>query len=110
MTQAGIVVSQFFNSFAARSDRESLMKVGLFSNPPLIMAGLFALGFMSCVSYLAPLQRIFNTAPLTLADWLILVGFGVLLLAADETRKAAWRHLDRRRQDALASGPPQKEG
>ncbi len=97
MTQAGIVISQFFNSFAVRTDRESVLRVGLFSNPPLIAAGLFGLAFMSCVSYVPLLQRVFNTAPLSLSDWLILIGFGVLLLAADETRKAVRRHADRRR-------------
>jgi Ca2+-transporting ATPase len=105
MTQAGIVVSQFFNSFAVRSDRESVLRVGLFSNLPLIGAGVFGLLFVSCVSYLPLLQRVFNTAPLRVSDWLILVGFGVLLLAAEETRKALRRRFDRRRRVAESSGP-----
>jgi calcium-translocating P-type ATPase len=94
MTQAGIVVSQFFNSFAVRTDRVSLFKIGLFSNRPLIAAGAFGLAFVSCVSYVPFLQRVFNTAPLRVSDWLILVSFGVLLLVADEIRKAVHRHFD----------------
>jgi hypothetical protein len=43
------------------------------------------------------LQTIFHTAPLSLPDWLILVFFGIVLLVADETRKAWHRHADRRR-------------
>jgi len=104
MTQAGIVVSQFFNSFAVRTDRASVLRIGLFSNPPLIGAGLFGLGFVSCVSYVPLLQRVFNTAPLRLSDWLILFGFGVLLLGADETRKALGRRADRRRQAVISPG------
>ena len=98
MTQASIVVSQFFNSFAVRTDRESLLKVGLFSNPPLVWAGLLGLGFMSCVSYVPMLQRVFNTAPLRVSDWLLLAAFGVLLLVADETRKALRRRTERRQR------------
>ncbi len=34
MTQAGIVVSQFFNSFAVRSDEQSIFKIGPVLQPP----------------------------------------------------------------------------
>jgi calcium-translocating P-type ATPase len=95
MTQAGIVISQFFNSLAVRTDRESVLRAGLLSNPPLIGAGLLGLGFMAAVSYLPALQAVFRTAPLRLSDWLMLAGFGALLLAADEARKAWHRRRPR---------------
>jgi Ca2+-transporting ATPase len=98
MTQAGIVISQFFNSFAVRTDRESVLRAGLFSNPPLIAAGFLGLAFMAAISYLPALQAVFNTAPLRLSDWLLLLAFGALLLAADEARKAWHRHAARRRR------------
>jgi calcium-translocating P-type ATPase len=93
MTQAGIVVSQFFNSFAVRTDRVSVFRIGVFSNPPLIAAGAFGLAFVSGVSYVPFLQRVFNTAALRVSDWLILIGFGAMLLVADEIRKAVHRHF-----------------
>ncbi len=88
MTQASIVVSQFFNSFAVRTDRESLWRVGLFTNLPLIGAGAVGLCFVAAVSYVPLLQSVFHTAALGLTDWLMIVAFGVALLAADEGRKA----------------------
>ena len=91
MTQAGIVVSQFFNSFAVRTDRESLLRVGILSNVPLLLAGFVAIGLMAAVSYAPPLEALFHTAPLRWSDWTVLVGFGALLLVADETRKWALR-------------------
>ena len=100
MTQAGIVVSQLFNSFAVRTDRASVLRAGLLSNPPLIAAGVVGVSFMAAVSYLPALQAVFHTAALSLSDWLMLVGFGALLLAADETRKAWHRRADRRRAPA----------
>jgi len=108
MTQAGIVVSQFFNSFAVRTDRESVLRAGLWSNPPLVAADCFGLAFMAAVSYLPALQAVFNTAPLRISDWLILIGFGVLLLGADEARKAWHRRAARpgRAQRESAVPPP----
>ena len=47
------------------------------------------------VSYVPALQTLFHTAPLRLSDWLVLVGFGALLLLADEARKAWHRRTGR---------------
>jgi P-type Ca2+ transporter type 2C len=98
MTQAGIVVSQFFNSFAVRTEEQSIVRVGIFSNKPLVFAGLFGIAFVSCISYVPLLQSVFNTAPLTATDWLILIAFGAVLLLAEETRKAIVRSRRRSRR------------
>ncbi|MFG3292926.1 cation-translocating P-type ATPase [Streptomyces sp. NPDC048179] len=87
MVQAGIVVSQFFNALAVRTDRQSVFRAGLLSNPWLLAAGGVGIAFMAAVSYAPPLQAVFNTAPLAAADWAVLAAFGVLLLAAEECRK-----------------------
>jgi magnesium-transporting ATPase (P-type) len=102
MTQAGIVVSQFFNAQAVRTDRESVFRVGLLSNPQLLAAGGLSLALMAAISYMPPLQAVFNTAPLTLLDWTVLTGFGALLLAAEEARKWRLRRRDPR-QDPQGS-------
>ena len=88
MAQASIVVSQFFISFAVRSERQGLRRTGLFTNPALVGAGLISLAFITAVSYVPFLRGVFHTAPLAASDWLIIVGFGVLVLVADEARKA----------------------
>lgn len=87
MVQAGIVVSQFFNTLAVRTDRQSVFRAGLFTNPWLLAAGCFGIGLMAAISYAPPLRAIFNTAPLAAADWAVLAAFGALLLAAEEARK-----------------------
>ena len=86
-TNTAIVVSQFFNALAVRTDRQSVFTVGVFSNPRLIAAGCFGIGLMAAISYVPLLQDVFNTAAQGAADWAVLVGFGVLLLAAEEARK-----------------------
>jgi calcium-translocating P-type ATPase len=92
MVQAGIVVSQFFNALAVRTDRQSVFRAGLLSNPWLIGAGCVGIALMAAISYAPPLQAIFNTAPLAPADWAVLAGFGALLLASEEARKGVLRH------------------
>ncbi|MFJ9718693.1 cation-translocating P-type ATPase [Streptomyces sp. NPDC101213] len=95
MVQAGIVVSQFFNAQAVRTDRESVLKAGLLSNPALLGAGFAGIGFMAAISYVPLLQGVFNTAPLAAGDWAVLTGLGVLPLLADEARKG-WLRRHRR--------------
>ncbi|HEX6501095.1 MAG TPA: cation-transporting P-type ATPase [Micromonosporaceae bacterium] len=102
MTQAGIVISQFFASFGFRTERESLLRVGPLSNPALLVAGLFGLGAMTAISYWPPLQAVFHTAPLTGLDWAVLVAFGVVLLLADEGRKALLRRHDNAKAKEVA--------
>ncbi len=108
MTQVGIIVSQFFNMFAVRSDRESVLRIGLLSNRTLCVAAVVDAGIAVAVSYVPALQTLFHTAPLRLSDWLVLVGFGVLLLLADEARKAWHRRTGRRRDVSghTGEGPP----
>ncbi|MFD7611637.1 cation-translocating P-type ATPase [Streptomyces sp. NPDC059828] len=95
MVQAGIVVSQFFNALAVRTERESVFTVGLWSNPWLLAAGGFGIALMAAISYLPVLQSVFNTAPLSPAEWMLLVAVGVMPLAADEARKAWLRRRSR---------------
>jgi Ca2+-transporting ATPase len=95
-TQAAIVVSQVFNSFSVRTTLESVFKRGLFSNRRLLVAQVIALVILSLISYVPPLQTVFNTAPLTPRDWAIVIGFGALLFIAEEIRKAFLRARQRR--------------
>jgi magnesium-transporting ATPase (P-type) len=108
MTQVGIIISQFFNMFAVRSDRESVLRIGLLSNRPLLGAAVVDVVIAVAVSYVPALQALFHTAPLRLSDWLVLTGFGALLLLADEARKAWHRHTQRPRDVSGHSGggPP----
>ncbi|MEU5120191.1 cation-translocating P-type ATPase [Streptomyces asoensis] len=100
MVQAGIVLSQFFNALAVRTERQSILKVGLLSNPALLAAGGFGVALMAAISYLPPFQAVFHTAALDAADWAVLTALGTLPLLADEIRKAWLRRRDARRKGA----------
>ena len=88
MTQAGIVVSQFFNSFAVRSEEQSIL--GSACSPTAADRSPVSSASASSPPhrYVPALQSVFNTAPLRLSDWLLLFAWGALLLAGEEARKA----------------------
>lgn len=92
MTQAGIVFSQVFNGFAVRTDRQSVFKVGIFSNRLLVVAQAFGVGIMLAISYLPPLQSLLGTAAVPAYYWAVPAGFGLVALVAEELRKAYVRH------------------
>ena len=69
--------------------------MGLLSNRPLVAAESLGVGIMACISYLPALQQC-SIPPLTVSDWLMLIVFGALLLAAEEARKAVVRARKRR--------------
>lgn len=96
LAHGGIVVSQLFTSLTVRSERQSILTVGLFSNRNLLAAGAIAVAFLCAISYLPPLRAVFNTAPLSAADWGLLFAAGALVLAGDEIRKAVVRRKEGR--------------
>lgn len=64
-----IVMFELFVAFACRSSTRTLVEAGLFSNRSLLLAVASSLALQLAVLYLPPLQPIFNTVPLSLADW-----------------------------------------
>jgi len=102
MTQAGIVLSQIFVGLTVRSDRLSIVTIGLRSSGRMLAAQGLSLVAICAISYVPLLQRLFHTAPLSAADWAILVACGFLVLAGDEIRKALLRARTRHQHDLMA--------
>ena len=92
MTLAGIVAAQVGNLFACRTDRESVLRVGLFSNP-LVLVGIAAeLGILGALILVPPLRHVFGLAPLAVAEWGILLVFPFVMVLVEEGRKWIVRH------------------
>lgn len=100
MAQAAIVISQIFVGLTVRSDRQSILRTGLLSNPQYLAAQGVSVLIMCAVSYTPALQTLFNTVPLSLGDWALLAALGSLVLVADEVRKAVLRQRDHRKEAA----------
>jgi magnesium-transporting ATPase (P-type) len=100
MVFAAIVLAQMANAFECRSSRMSLRTLGPATNRLLVGAvaveGLALGGFV----YLGPMRALLGHQPLTLAQWLPVLAAPVLLLAAEEARKAVIR-----RHRRVVAGP-----
>lgn len=98
MCWAGIVAAQAGNALARRTERESILAVGLFTNR-LIWVGLASMVVVVfLLSYVPFLQRLFGTAPLSATDLAFLLIFPPLMLAAEELLKLWLRRRPPRRR------------
>lgn len=82
-----IIVTQIANVFACRSFRESVFRIGLFSNG-LIFAGIAFEVLLQLLIVYHPLgNAVFSTSPIAAKIWLALVPFALFLFLAEELRK-----------------------
>jgi potassium/sodium efflux P-type ATPase len=89
MVFAGIVVLQIGTLFAVRSETQSSIKLGFFSNHLILYGILLAIVLTSAIVYIPFLQKIFSTTGLDLFDWSMLVVFMFAVLLIEEFRKVA---------------------
>jgi magnesium-transporting ATPase (P-type) len=96
MTYAGIVMGQVGASFAFRTTRRSVFSIGLLSNRFLLAGIAFEVGLLFALLYVAPLQDAFHMLPLDPAAWPLLIAWPIVVLGAEEARKALLRRRERR--------------
>ncbi|MFC2006039.1 cation-translocating P-type ATPase [Chloroflexota bacterium] len=82
-----LVAFQWFNALNARSDQQSIFKLGVFSNRLLLAAIGLAVLLQVMVIYTPPFQKLFYTVPLDLGDWGVVFLMAVGLLIIEEVRK-----------------------
>ncbi|MDA8343980.1 MAG: cation-transporting P-type ATPase [Thermaerobacter sp.] len=93
MTFATLVLSQLFHAFDCRSETRSLFELGFASNPYLLGAVASSVGLLLFAIYPPFAQAMFQTVPLHLADWLVIVavsGMGSFAIAL-RRRWLRWR-------------------
>jgi calcium-translocating P-type ATPase len=91
MTYAGIVAGQVGAGFAFRTARESLRRVGVFSNRFLLVGVAFEVALLLAILHLGPLQEAFHRRALDPLAWPLLLCVPFVVVAAEEARKAAFR-------------------
>jgi len=82
-----LTVSQLFHSLAVRSETQSLFRIGLFSNLPMLGAVVLTLVLQLAVIYLPVLNGIFYTQPLPLFDLAVCLVLSSLVLFVIEIEK-----------------------
>jgi len=98
MTFLGMIFGQIGTAFAVRTQRESLLSVGVLSNRYLLFAIAGELAIAAACVYTPALQSLLGTAPPPARDLLILLPYPLIVWGADELR----RYLIRRRSRSTA--------
>jgi magnesium-transporting ATPase (P-type) len=91
IVMAGIMAGQLGNLFSARSSSESAFRMSPLRNKWLLVGTLSQVVILLVLVYASFLQPLFNTAPLSLSDWIFLYGMAPLVLFVEELRKAVGR-------------------
>jgi Ca2+-transporting ATPase len=81
---ATLITAQLFHVFDCRSESQFIWQVGLFSNPYLVAAVVVSDVLLFAAVYVPFLQSVFNTVPLAIADWLLVI------LAAASVSGLSW--------------------
>ncbi|MDO4788370.1 MAG: cation-translocating P-type ATPase [Johnsonella sp.] len=84
---ATLILSELLRAFSARSNRYTLMRIGILSNMKMIWAVGFSFLMMLVVLYVPALNGIFKTSPLLLQDWKIVLSFAGIPLILGELFK-----------------------
>ena len=98
----GIVTCQIGTAMAARTDRASLRRTGLTSNPLLLGAIAIEVILAAVLVYLPWLHPVFGTAALSPSQLLVVLPFPLIVWGADEIRRAVQR---RRHPDSATASP-----
>ena len=82
-----LCLTQLGNVLAIRSEKESLFKIGLFSNKYLLFAVLLTFLLQMATVYVPALNQVFKTAPLTLDELLMALVLSSIVFFAVELEK-----------------------
>ncbi len=91
-----LVLSELFRAYTSRSERYPLLKLGVFSNKWMQYAVGFSVVLTLIVVYIPFMQEIFNTVPLTLEEWFLVLPLTLLPSVIAELRKWIMRKLAHR--------------
>jgi len=91
MVFTSLAFMQVFQALASRSEKDSLFKIRLMSNPLLAGMALTVVALQLAVLYIPFLSSFFNVVPLSLCDLSIAAGAGVVVFGVMEILKRAGR-------------------
>lgn len=92
MVFTALTFVQLANVMAIRSDRESLLAIGILSNRPLAITVALTVALQLLLIYTPALNRIFNTAPLSVLELGLCFACAAVVLVAVEGEKWLVRH------------------
>jgi Ca2+-transporting ATPase len=100
-----LCVSELVRAFTARSEYNSIFSIGVFSNKWMVWAVSASLLLVLVVVYVPFLQPFFDTVPLTLDDWLMMLPFFFASAIAMELLKFFFRRRSAKAAQARQAAP-----
>ncbi|MHB1315969.1 MAG: cation-translocating P-type ATPase [Christensenellales bacterium] len=91
MSLAAIVFCQIGMVFNCRTERASVLKIGIFKNRLVLIGIAVEITLLCLITYLPFLNGVFNTAPLGLREWAFLIIWPPIIILIEEFRKAIYR-------------------
>lgn len=91
---------EMFNALNALSDESSILTVGIFANPLLLIAMTLSIGLHCVICYLPFFENIFGTVALTTNDWLLVLAFSLPVVLLDEFLKVIVRGRTKKELEA----------
>lgn len=82
-----LAMCQWFNVLNCQSATRSALRLGILRNPWLLAGLLLSLALQAAVLYVPPLNGLFHTVPIPVADLLLLGGLASVVLWGEELRK-----------------------
>ncbi|MFV0352232.1 MAG: cation-translocating P-type ATPase [Oscillospiraceae bacterium] len=101
LTLASIVFCQIGAVLNCRTEKQSVFKVGLFSNKRVLIGILAEIIILCILIYVPFLQPVFNTAPIGLREWIFLVLIPIPVVLIEEARKALVRKKNAKKQSEV---------
>jgi len=95
--------SELVRAYTARSERASLIRLGVFSNRYMQYAVLVSIALLLSVIYVPFLQPVFNTVPLGMREWTVVLPLLLLPGIAAEITKAVMRWRSPRQEATAAA-------
>ena len=82
-----LILAELIRAYSSRSERYSIIKLGVFSNRSMVTASVVSLLLLLIVIYVPFLEPIFETYALKLIDWAVIVVLCMMPLLAGEINK-----------------------
>jgi len=102
MAFATLSISELLRAYTSRSERYSVLAIGIFTNKWMQLAVLTSLSILLAIIYVPALDPVFETTFLTVSDWLKMLPLILLPAFAAEVNKWFLRRSSRMQQAQVA--------
>jgi Ca2+-transporting ATPase len=96
MAFATLSLCELFRAYTVRSERLSLLRIGVFSNRTMQYAVGLSMLLLALVVTVPFLQPVFNTHLPSMREWAVILGFSLIPALAEEITKWFLRRKDRK--------------